>query len=408
MQLCLWGAIAFLIITLVLKNNDLKTTSIVILCITWFIYFINAMCSRELSYLCHKQKNFTIHNYMVGLFKTMPSLSYSVCCYHYETHHYTTTDKDGHVQHHSETRRHNTYNETRYFNYYSSRDRSGIFILDTQNIRDNPGKYFIKLHLKLNVMLSIDGTVEDYIRQRDTFYIMNRFRDTHMDTSEATNLPGFEEYNLVSVGEDRPSGVNCGMYVLFVFLGFIEFYKLYVDQFCIAQNFCISKEVSTRRNLNAPEYNKIYQTFDPSINIQNNIYKFDDPSSLPINTNYVPENLPVLSEVESNQNNHATMINQIPQYNTNNPNQGNQTAMTNSVPAYNNNQFQSNQNNMMTNSVPAYNNQNQGNQNNMMSNSSPAYQNNPNNPNVNITIKQEGMHTENEIKTSLLPQNKNY
>ena len=378
-QISLWGAIIFLVLALV-KFRDQQTLAIVLLVGIWLTYVINSLCSSTCSYLKNKQQNSTIHSYMLGLFKSRPSLHFHVQCYHNETRHHTTRDKDGHTHHHTTTVRVNTWSESRLFNYMSSRDCSGLFRLDCEGIRDNPGKYFIKLHLKLDVRNSNDGTQTDYFLQRDHFYNTNRWRDSHMDTRESTTLSDFNEYNLVSIGNEKPPCVSLFYFVLLTFLGFVQFYKWYVESYCITQNYKIIKEISTRRNLNAHEFNPIFNEFMPQIIIKDQIIlKFEDPSSLPFNSvqfsipeaNEVNDGTLINNQVGSNiipnsqqypMNNNYNMTNQNQNQAGNMTNKNSEFQMTMQSPAQENNQaFQSNVNNHATtakfNNENTYNNQ---------------------------------------------------
>ena len=301
LQLFLWGSIIFLIVAIVSNQSQVKT-SIITLSVIWLIYVINALCSSTCSYLKNNQENNTIHSYMLSLFKERPTLSFHVTCYHHENRHHTTRDKDGKVTHHTERVRINTWSESRNFHYISSRDISGIFRLDCEAIRENPEKYFIKLNLNLDVRKSDDGTTNHYIHQRDSFYNSNRWRDTHMDTSENTNLSGFNEYNLVSIANEKPTCVNLCCFVLFTLIGFVQFYKWYVDSYCIKQEYTIVKEISSTRNLNAQEFHCNYAQFNPSIIIKTQVLlNLDDPSQLPVNSSPIND-LPDANEV-NNQNN---------------------------------------------------------------------------------------------------------
>jgi len=237
-----------------------------------------------------------IHDYMLNLFKARPELTFHLTCYHNETIHHRKEDKDGKVTVSTETKRVNTWHERKNFMFVSSRDISGLFRLNSEAINENPGKYFVKLHLKLDVKRSGDGTENDYTMQRDYFFNTNRWRDQYMETSESTSLSGFNAYNLVAVGGEIPTYVNFGFYVLFTLLTVVELYKIYVNSFCISQNYTIVKEISSKRNLNANEFNSIFGGYTPEIKIRDQVLlRFDDPSQLPAQT--VDFKIPDESEV---------------------------------------------------------------------------------------------------------------
>jgi hypothetical protein len=301
-QLCLWTSMILLLVVITV-DTDMMKGAIIFLSITYVIYLINSLCSHTCSYLNNRKQNSTIHAYMLSLFKERPRLTFSVTCYHFETRHHTTRDKDGHVRHHTERVRVTTWSGSKDFYYLSSRDCSGLFRLDCEAIRDNPGKYFIKLHLKLDVRKSDDGTAQEYMNQRDRFFNSNRWRDQHMDTHETTSLPGLGEYTLVSIGEGNPPCISLSWFLLFTFLGFVQFYKWYVDSYCIKQEYTIVKEISYYKNLNSYEFNNTFNNFNPQIVIKNQVLlHFDDPSQLP--TSPIPIDLPSSEEVTNVTNNH--------------------------------------------------------------------------------------------------------
>jgi hypothetical protein len=250
---------------------------------------------------------------MVSLFKANPKVSYSVQCYHYETRTYTTTDSNGNSSTHTETYRVNTFSDTEEFIYNSSKDVSGVFIMDMNKVVLDPKKYYIKLHLTTNIYPSNDGTDLDYKMRRDAFYDRNRYRDQHMDTHEHKTIPNYTEFNMVSVGEQRPFGINWPTYFFISLLGFAELYKMYIDHFCVSQDFTISKEFSTRRNLNSQEFSQGFIDRLPSIRIKDELIAMDNPAQI-----FIPlesANLPLPTQQEENGN---LMDSNAPNFNMNN------------------------------------------------------------------------------------------
>jgi hypothetical protein len=164
------------------------------------------------------------------------------------------------------------------FVYKSFRDNSKLFKLDVENLNQIQNKYFIKLHLKLNIYPSNDGTQKDLEKERESYYLLNRLRDTHIETWETFSINNFTEYNLVSVSENTPFFVNWFFYIIFVFLGFVELYKQYLDTLCITQNFEISKEFSSKRNISLPINNAENEVI-------NNSNFVSDPSNLSFHSN---------------------------------------------------------------------------------------------------------------------------
>ena len=61
-------------------------------------------------------------------------------------------------------------------------------------------------------------------------------------------------YDLVKIDAEDPKSVNFGLFFVFTIITFVEFYKLYINSFCVYQKFKIRKIVSTRYDLNMDQY----------------------------------------------------------------------------------------------------------------------------------------------------------
>jgi hypothetical protein len=201
---------------------------------------------------------------MQNMFYTPAHLEMHVQCYHFENRQITEKDAQGNTRYRTERVRVDTHHATERFYYVSWRDISGKFVLDTSGVMANEQKAFVKLHLKIDLQFSNDGTRGDYERQRDSFKWRNN-RDTHQDYSEHTAMDGFVEFNLIKVSDIKPKCFGLCWYILFTFLTVAEFYKMYVDKFCIVQNFTLTKVVSSKRDLNQPEVFVEYQQLLPCI-----------------------------------------------------------------------------------------------------------------------------------------------
>ena len=210
-------------------------------------------CSPTFRYLVNKHKADSIHKHMENLYYTAPTLTFHVVCYHYRTYHYTETDSNGKVHHKTRTERIVTHSEYENFKFCSWRDVSGCFLLDSEKFltKENQQKVFIKLELDYNFDFADDISRFDYEMQKSHFKMRNIYRDVHMDFSESADISGFSKYNLVRITDQKPACLNCGIYLIFTFIiPVIEFYKIYVNSFCIDQDYTIKKVVSSRYNLN--------------------------------------------------------------------------------------------------------------------------------------------------------------
>jgi hypothetical protein len=158
--------------------------------------------------------------------------------------------------------------------YYSTKDVSGLFLLDV-NQTVNKNKMFIKLHLLKEINFADEISYFDYLMQKDSFWRRNRFRDVHMDFHEKRNINGFNENNLVQICDTKPKCFHCGYYVLWTIIPFVQFYKRYIDSFCIHQSFKIRKLISTRYNLMNEQYVNQYSHMSPAININNQLHTYN-------------------------------------------------------------------------------------------------------------------------------------
>ena len=263
-QLATWGLIGFLIVTLFGKG-ELQVPGI-LFGISYVTYIILEFCSPTCSYLMNKQVDQGMYEKMGRLFATPPVINFYAECYHYETHTYTTTNNEGKTETHTETRKVVTHTDSYNMPYYSSKDVSGLFLL-RMDIAQAKQKAFIKLHLQKEINFADAISYSDYLTQKDLFWRRNRFYDVYMDFSETRYIPGMDKHNLVKIGNEDPCSVKIGWYILAVLFTFGQFYKWWVDSYCVFQNFKIRKLVSTRYNLLAPQFVNQYQQLNPTLNL---------------------------------------------------------------------------------------------------------------------------------------------
>ena len=76
-----------------------------------------------------------------------------------------------------------------------------------------------------------------------------------------------------------------------------ELYKCFVDKKCVPQRFTVRKIISTRYDLNAPEYNARYQCFMPALDLQNQQYTYQPEEYNYLNNDYSPD-LPTQEDLE--------------------------------------------------------------------------------------------------------------
>lgn len=283
-QLGVIAGLIFLIITTV-SGHEAVAASIPVFCVFYILYIIMCFCSPTFYYLRNKHKADSIHQHMQRLYYNHPVITFYAVCYHYRTIHYTERDSKGNIVHRTRTEKVVTHTDNENFRYSSWRDVSGCFLLDSEKFlqKENHQKIYIKLELDFNVDNADDMTRYDYENQKHLFKMRNVWRDVHMDFSESADIDGFTRYNLVKINENTPACFNWCLFLIFTFfIPVIEIYKIYINSFCVSQEYTIKKIVSTRYNLNSisdEDLNKKYANDIPKIVIYGQEVCYDDNPS---------------------------------------------------------------------------------------------------------------------------------
>lgn len=302
-QLAVWAGIVLVIISNSNKSmKDLITTGWVVFGVSYFFYVILELCSSTFSYLNNISQSVSIHEYMRGLFHTPITITFHVECYHYvtvvqRTNNSTSVRREKRV----------TYTGSQNFVYYSWKDISGVFLLDSTEAVRNDNIVFIKLQLEQQYRLFDNFTANDLNIQRNNFFISNRWRDQYMDTNTTSSLNGLKEFNLVRISDKEVTMIGCGWFFLFTILTMSQFYKYYVDKYCSSQLFTIVKEISTRINLNAPYLQSRYEVSAPKILLRGETKNYGFEPELLHNTPVAPNE----NDLLPNENN-KEWVNTIP------------------------------------------------------------------------------------------------
>lgn len=278
------------------KNSDNRNVSYTIFGISYVLYIIVEFCSPTAKYLINKKSGEEMYEKMGTLFKAPPTITFSCQCFHYETVHYTTKDKDGNVQHNFRKEKIISYSESYSMPYYSARDVSGLFYLNCDEANAKR-KSYIKLDLNEEINFADEISYMDYEFYKEQFWKRNRFRDVYMDFNESRSIPGLVHHNLIKIGENDPCIVSFGWFFIFTILTVSEFYKIYINSFFVYQKYKIRKLISTRYDLNEPLYANKYTDFVPKLNLINKQYNYE-----PENYNYINQeaslDLPTKEELE--------------------------------------------------------------------------------------------------------------
>ena len=290
-QICVWMLIIIVIVLIINFNEDNNNIAVGVLVLFYIVYLILEFCSPMSSYLCHKTTDIGIHQKMGEYFRTPPLITFYCECYHYVIRHHTRRTKNG-TRHYTTKEKVITYTETYNLPYYSERDVSGLFLLNGEKAYIER-KHYIKLELNEEINFADAISYMDYQYQKEYFWRKNRFRDTHFYFNENRTIPGMIRHNLIKISEQEPCTVNYFFYFIFTIIPFVEFYKIYVNSFCIFQRFKVRKLVSTRYDLNQP----VYANFVPQINLVVQQYDYQPEYYNYVNNEYKVD-LPTQEELE--------------------------------------------------------------------------------------------------------------
>lgn len=272
---------------------------IIVFIIVHLIYILIEICSPTSKYLCHKNSGNGMYEDMKRYFRTPPTIQFYGESFHYERFVSVTYDKYG--NRHEETRQEKiiTHTETFHMPYYSERDISGLFYLNCDKDKVNK-KAYIKLKLKEEINFADTISYMDYQQQKDNFYARNQYRDIYFEFNEKRFIPGLINHNLIKLGNSEPFLSNYFFFMLSNILALSEIYKLYFDSLCIFQRFKIRKLISTRYDLNQPQYTEKYERFNPQINLLIQVFKYEPQDFNYLNNNYQVD-LPTEEEIEQAQ-----------------------------------------------------------------------------------------------------------
>jgi hypothetical protein len=239
--------------------------------VSYFAYLITELCSSSFKYLRHKKTDTNMYKKMEQLFYGRPIIQFRCECYHYETHTEYYTDSNGNRQSRTVTVRVVTHTDSLIMPYHSARDISGKFVLDSAR-GSMMKKDYIKLKLKLTIDFADAISYSDYAEIKSKFEERNKNYDVYISVYEDRTLPGFNEYNLITIGDNGSCCVHFCWYIIFTLLTLAQYYKWYVDSKCVHQSFTIVKLVSTRFNL--LEENK-YEEKQPKLDLIDKTYDFE-------------------------------------------------------------------------------------------------------------------------------------
>ena len=295
-QILTWAGLVFMIFTFISKE-DWQTSGYGSFGFCYFVYLILEFCSPTSRYLCNKSSSAGIYEKMGDNFRRPPIIEFKCECYHFETQHHTRKTSDGKTEHYTTQRKVVTATGHETVPYYSARDVSGLFLLNCDKAILHR-KNYIKLELEEEINFADAISYMDYEYQKEMFWRKYRFRDVHFDFHENRFIPGLVHHNLIKMTLNEPFSVNFCFFFIFTIITFSEFYKCWVDSFCVYQRFKIRKIVSTRYDLNAPIYIQKYAPLVPQLNLIEQQFTYQPTDYNYINKENTQHDLPTEEELE--------------------------------------------------------------------------------------------------------------
>ena len=235
----------------------------------YIAYVILELCSQSNKYLCKKKKDVSLADLLESLFQAKPIVSVHCECYHTESS-YVSDGDEGHY----ETTTVTTYREVKPINYYSCRDVSGLFVLNT-NEKKISRKAYIELELEVDINFGDPVSYKEFEYIKTDMRIRNEKRDESFSLKEDKYIEGMKNKYFLRLQDHDPKCFNCGWFLFFTILTFAEFYKFYINSKVIFQKFKIRKLVSNRYDLSSEIFNKKYEKFNPQVNLINSQISYD-------------------------------------------------------------------------------------------------------------------------------------
>lgn len=177
-----------MIVSIYLPLAKDSQTLIIIFAIIYILYFCFEYGLTVGNFLRNKTNEMGIKNIIQGLIHTPPTIEFYCHCYHYSGSRRHSPPKRGEKKssrrfHSSKNSKITTYTETAYLPYYSDRDVTGLFQLNSEG-KDMTEKVYIKLELTPEINFADKISYWVYENFRANFYARNRPRDRYMDYCE--------------------------------------------------------------------------------------------------------------------------------------------------------------------------------------------------------------------------------
>ena len=290
------------------KNNISQKnilTYILIICLTvnFIIYIIsNILFSKTFLFLLKKNKSKKLKETLQNNINKLPKIIISINCYHIGNK-TPGNDSDININYSEDSNYINTtnesfqtiistYNENKEFKYYSCRDISGEINLDNDIVQQR-NYIFVDLNLNFEIIFGDTITMYDYDIFKNKILTENQWRDVHIECNEKKKFDLDFENKIIQIDDTNSEYINWQLYLIFLIIGLIEFYKLYIDRYVIIKNYTIKKVISTRNIINKD----FFKYLEPKIVFHGENFFINENNETFINNDYVPKNI-TKSEIE--------------------------------------------------------------------------------------------------------------
>ena len=242
------------------KKQKLKIIYLIVFLLLYFIYLIIEFNSPIFKFLCNKQKK-KFQEKIKSIFQKIPSIIL-------KSKSKVKIDED------------NQRIVSRKFKIFSSRDVSGLLVLNTD--AENIGKKkYILLKLKEELILEDERTFSEYKKLKEDFIKENKRLDKNFQIEEEIKINGLKDHYMIKLKEKDNCFINKSFFFILTLIAFVEIYKIYINYISIYQEFTIKKMISSYKKLNNEEK---YNLFNPQINLITEYYILSQSNYYYLNT----------------------------------------------------------------------------------------------------------------------------
>ena len=246
--------------------------SLITFLISYILYIVTQYFTPTLKFLKLDINDIKLDELLQKFFTSKPDIKLDCSCYHFKGSSYSYIDAQGVRQ-----TSYNIYRENSHFDhfnvpYYSVRDVSGPFILNS-NMNELNHKDFIQLEIPSEIIWADSISFADYEKYKSDIIEKNKDKDLYMEFTEKRTISAFNDNNyFIKLRDNTSKFISRFWYYLFTYLALAQYYKWYINYKCISQKFRIIKLISTRYNL--LEKNE-YEGMQPKIDLINNHIDFN-------------------------------------------------------------------------------------------------------------------------------------